>query len=77
MQAQEYTPFSSQILKVKKHTDIEYTFSMSYTGRVKAGPVFEVSIPRYGEAPISVSGIREGQVDLTIRRVGEGDRRSV
>ena len=44
---------------------------MSYTGRVKAGPVFEVSIPRYGEAPISVSGIREGQVDLTIRRVGK------
>ena len=41
MQAQEYTPFSSQILKVKKHTDIEYTFSMSYTGRVKPGQFFE------------------------------------
>ena len=49
MQAQEYTPFPSQILKVKKHTDIEYTFSMSYTGRVKPGQFFEVSIPRYGK----------------------------
>ena len=76
MQAQEYTPFSSQILKVKKHTDIEYTFSMSYTGRVKPGQFFEVSIPRYGEAPISVSGTgRPGGPDHP--PCGEGDRRSV
>ena len=32
---------------------------------------FEVSLPKYGEAPISVSGIGEGYVDLTIRRVGK------
>ena len=31
---------------------------------------FEVSIPKYGEAPISVSGIGDGMIDLTIRRVG-------
>ena len=33
--------------------------------------MFEVSIPKYGEAPISVSGIGDGYVDLTIRRVGK------
>lgn len=32
---------------------------------------FEVSIPKYGEAPISVSGIGDGFVDLTIRPVGK------
>ena len=32
---------------------------------------FEVSIPKYGEAPISVSGIGDNFVDLTIRRVGK------
>ena len=28
-------------------------------------------LPKYGEAPISVSGIGEDYVDLTIRRVGK------
>lgn len=67
----EYLPFSSKILQVKKHTDIEYTFRMAFTGDVKPGQFFEVSIPRYGEAPISVSGIGDGYVELTIRRVGK------
>ena len=38
---------------------------------MKPGQFFEVSIPKYGEAPISVSGIGDGFVDLTIRRVGK------
>lgn len=67
----EYLPFSSKILQVKKHTDIEYTFRMAFTGNVKPGQFFEVSIPKYGEAPISVSGIGDGYVELTIRRVGK------
>lgn len=66
----EYIPFISEILEVIKHTEIEYTFRMSFSGDVKPGQFFEVSIPKYGEAPISVSGIGEGYVDLTIRRVG-------
>lgn len=79
-----YMPFSSKVLKVKKHTDIEYTFTMEFQGEVKPGQFFEVSIPKFGEAPISVSGIGEGYVELTIRKVGvvtnevfekyEGDR---
>lgn len=67
----DYIPFKSEILEVIKHTPIEYTFRMSYEGDVKAGQFFEVSIPKYGEAPISVSGIGENFVDLTIRRVGK------
>ncbi len=43
---------------------------MSYEGEVKPGQFFEVSLPKYGEAPISVCEIGEGYVDLTIRRVG-------
>ncbi len=67
----DYIPFSSEILDVIKHTDIEYTFRMAFRGDVKPGQFFEVSIPKYGEAPISVSGIGDGFVDLTIRRVGK------
>lgn len=65
-----YIPFASEILEVIKHTEKEFTFRMEYRGDVKPGQFFEVSIPKYGEAPISVSGIGENFVDLTIRRVG-------
>lgn len=71
MQNNQYVPFLSEIKEVIKHTNIEYTFRMSYEGTVKPGQFFEVSIPKYGEAPISVSGIGEKTVDLTIRRVGK------
>ncbi len=67
----DYIPFSSEILEVIKHTDIEYTFRMAFRGDVKPGQFFEVSIPKYGEAPISVSGIGDGFIDLTIRKVGK------
>lgn len=66
----EYIPFVSEIKGVIKHTEIEYTFQMAYEGQVKPGQFFEVSIPKFGEAPISVSGIGQGTVDLTIRKVG-------
>lgn len=66
-----YVSFPSDILEIIKHTDKEYTFRMAFSGDVKPGQFFEVSIPKFGEAPISVSGIEENvSVDLTIRRVG-------
>ncbi|URZ06982.1 anaerobic sulfite reductase subunit AsrB [Clostridium felsineum] len=71
MSKNEYIPFLSEIKEVIKHTDIEYTFRMSYEGDVKSGQFFEVSMPKYGEAPISVSGIGENTIDFTIRRVGK------
>nr|WP_302598177.1 anaerobic sulfite reductase subunit AsrB [uncultured Cellulosilyticum sp.] len=67
----EYIPFLSEIKEVIKHTEIEYTFRMHFEGDVKPGQFFEVSLPKYGEAPISVSGIGENTVDLTIRKVGK------
>lgn len=67
----EYIPFLSEIKEVIKHTEIEYTFRMAFEGDVKPGQFFEVSLPKFGEAPISVSGIGEGTVDLTIRKVGK------
>ena len=72
----EYIPFVSRILDVIRHTDIEYTFRMAYEDQVRPGQFFEVSMPKFGEAPISVSGIGKtddgaGFVELTIRRVGK------
>lgn len=67
----EYIPQLSTIREVIKHTDLEYTFRMEYKGDVKPGQFFEISLPKFGEAPISVSGIGEDTVDFTIRRVGK------
>jgi len=67
----DYIPFRSKILEVIRHTDLEYTFRMEYSGNVKPGQFFEVSLPKYGEAPISVSGINDHSIDFTIRRVGK------
>ncbi|MDS0524259.1 anaerobic sulfite reductase subunit AsrB [Clostridium sp. SHJSY1] len=67
----EYLPFVSEVLDVIEHTKIEFTFRMAFKGDVKPGQFFEVSIPKFGEAPISVSGIGEDYVDLTIRKVGK------
>ncbi|MGL5614787.1 MAG: anaerobic sulfite reductase subunit AsrB [Sarcina sp.] len=67
----EYIPFLSEIKEVIKHTEKEYTFRMAFKGDVKPGQFFEVSLPKFGEAPISVSGIGEDYVDLTIRKVGK------
>jgi anaerobic sulfite reductase subunit B len=65
-----YLPKPSKIINITQHTDIDFTFRMEFTGEVKPGQFFEVSIPKYGEAPISVCEIGEGYIDLTIRRVG-------
>jgi anaerobic sulfite reductase subunit B len=65
-----YMPTASKILKITPHNEIDYTFRMEFNGEVKPGQFFEVSIPRYGEAPISVCEIGSGYIDLTIRRVG-------
>lgn len=67
----EYIPQLSTIRDVIKHTGIEYTFRMEYQGDVKPGQFFEISLPKYGEAPISVSGIGDDTIDFTIRRVGK------
>jgi anaerobic sulfite reductase subunit B len=74
MKNNEYLPFISKIQEVIKHTEIEYTFRMTYEGDVKPGQFFEVSIPKYGEAPISVSGIRKvGKVTGEIFEQYAGD----
>lgn len=70
-QTNPYVPFPSKVLEVVRHAKKGYTFRTAFSGDVKPGQFFEVSVPKSGEAPIGVSGIVPGKsVDLTIRRVG-------
>ena len=67
-----YIPVSSKIINITKHTDIEWTFRVNCnTQNVLPGKFYEISIPKYGESPISVSGYGEDYIDFTIRNVGK------
>ena len=64
-------PKSYEILDIKKHTKTEWTFKVAFDKEVKPGQFLQVSLAKIGEAPISVSGMGEGFVEMTIRNVGE------
>lgn len=63
-------PSPHKILSVLKETRAEYTFRVAYDGVTDHGQFFQLSIPKVGEAPISVSGKGDGFVEFTIRKIG-------
>lgn len=67
-----YIPISTKIIDIVKHTDIEWTFRVKCsTEGVLPGKYYEISIPKFGESPISVSGYGKDYIDFTIRSVGK------
>ncbi len=67
-----YIPISAKIIDIVKHTDIEWTFRVECsTEGVLPGKYYEISIPKFGESPISVSGYGKDYIDFTIRSVGK------
>ena len=66
-----YIPCPAEIIEITKHTDIEWTFRVKAdTSKTKPGQFYEISLPKFGESPISVSGIGPDFIDFTIRAVG-------
>lgn len=63
-------PEAHRILGVTHETKAEYTFRVACDTKTKHGQFFQLSIPKAGEAPISVSGKGEGYLEFTIRKVG-------
>lgn len=67
-----YIPKVAKIIDLIKHTEKEWTFRVECdTKNILPGKFFEISMPKYGESPISVSGYGENYVDFTIRNVGK------
>lgn len=67
-----YIPIAAKITDIFKHTDIEWTFRVeANTKDVLPGKFYEISIPKFGESPISVSGYGKDYIDFTIRSVGK------
>ncbi|CEQ23671.1 anaerobic sulfite reductase subunit B [[Clostridium] sordellii] len=67
-----YIPVGAEILEIIKHTEIEWTFRTKCNSKgVLPGQFYEISIPKYGESPISISGTGKDYIDFTIRKVGK------
>lgn len=65
------TPSPYKIIKVTKESDSEYTYRVATDIVPEHGQFLQLSIPKVGEAPISVSAFGEGYLDFTIRPVGK------
>ena len=63
-------PSPHKIISIVKETQAEYTFRVEYDGETQHGQFFQLSIPKVGEAPISVSGKGSGYLEFTIRKIG-------
>lgn len=70
MQNNPFLPKPYKILDIVKETDLEYTFKVENDKIPNHGQFFQVSIPRVGEAPISVSNFGDDFIEMTIRKVG-------
>ncbi len=66
-------PKPHKILKIIRQTSAEYTFRVEFPdafNTARHGQICMLSIPKVGEAPISISGKGPDWFEFTIRRVG-------
>lgn len=64
-------PTACKIISVVKETDIEWTFRVESPFKANHGQFMQLSVPKIGEAPISISEIGDGYMDFTLRAVGK------
>lgn len=64
-------PQRCEILSVTKESAHEWTFRVATDAKPAHGQFMQLSIPKIGEAPISVSAQGEGWLEFTIRSVGK------
>lgn len=64
-------PTACKIISINKETDIEWTFRVESSFKANHGQFMQLSIPKIGEAPISISEIGNDYMDFTLRAVGK------
>lgn len=65
-----YTPEKHKIIEVFDETQYTKTFRVEYARKHYPGQFVQVSLPGYGECPISIASYNPKYLDLTIRNVG-------
>lgn len=58
-------PQACEILSINHETDIEYTFRIATDIKPSHGQFLELSVPKIGECPISVSEQGDGWLEFT------------
>ena len=61
-------PEPHRILKIAHETQAEFTFRVAFDKEFEHGQFCMLSIPKVGEAPISISGSGDGYAEFTIRK---------
>ena len=64
-------PIPCEILSVNRESLHEYTYRVKTDIKPEHGQFLQLSIPKIGEAPISVSSFGDGWLEFTIRSVGK------
>jgi len=70
MKENPYRPFPAKITGIKAETDCEFTLTVAASVAMTPGQFFQVSLPKIGEAPISISGFGPDWIQFTVRAVG-------
>lgn len=65
-----FKPLPVKIIDICAETDLEFTITVAASRQIIPGQFFQVSLPRIGEAPISVSSFGTDFIKFTIRAVG-------
>ncbi len=63
-------PLPVKITGITAETDCEFTITVAASRAITPGQFFQVSLPKIGEAPISVSSYGQDHIKFTIRAVG-------
>jgi anaerobic sulfite reductase subunit B len=57
-------PTPHKIIRVMKETKAEFTFRVECNDKINHGQFYQLSIPKVGEAPISVSAMGDGWIEF-------------
>ncbi len=60
-----------RIVRIARHTDSEWSFTLDVRVPVAPGQFVMVSVPQFGEVPLAVSGFGSDGIDITVRKVGK------
>ncbi|MFZ5951409.1 MAG: anaerobic sulfite reductase subunit AsrB [Candidatus Rifleibacteriota bacterium] len=70
MKENPYRPLAAEIIELRRETSAEFTIKVKAEAEICPGQFFQVSLPKIGEAPISVSSFGPDYIEFTIRAVG-------
>ena len=65
-----YRPVPAKITSLTPETDLEFTLTVEASADMTPGQFFQVSLPKIGEAPLSISAFGSDWIQFTVRAVG-------